>query len=236
MNLAFRLAQLAQGFGQPAHRQSYHWMAPWSGQRLAGIWADGVLPPNTPHSAFAPIDELAREASCRDGRSGAADALIRQFLATYLPEDILTKTDRAAMFNGLEVRAPYLDRDFADYACALPATLKYRSGRGKYVLKQLARRYLPDRIVDRRKHGFGVPIDALLRSAFRDRCSDTLLDRSNPVSPWFRRDVLTTMIDQHMSGAHNHGKRLWALFVLFTVAARQSRRLRAEPRLPALHV
>ena len=150
------------------------------------------------------------------------DGLLHRFLTGYLPDDILTKTDRAAMFNGLEVRAPFLDRTFAEYASALPARLKLRGGTGKWALKQVARRYLPDSIVHRRKHGFGVPIGTLLRTLLRERCTDTILSRGNPVAAWFDRAELERLLRQHMSGAQDHGKRLWALHILFTVAGRQS--------------
>jgi asparagine synthase (glutamine-hydrolysing) len=229
MNLAFRLSQLSQGFGQPPHRQSFQWMAPFAGARLRDLWADGALPEGASERAFAPIDAAAQAST------DAAERLLHQFLATYLPDDILTKTDRAAMFNGLEVRAPFLDHHFAAYACTLPVSLKRRGTTGKYALKQVARRYLPDSIVDRKKHGFGVPVGALLRTLFRERCTDTILSRANPVSAWFRRDTLESLLAEHMQGRAEHGKRLWALFILFTVAGRQTSHATAAPISPVLH-
>ena len=225
MNLGFKLAQLTQGFGHPEHRQSYLWMAPFGASRMQSLWNPDILPAGIAETAFAPIDAAASGA----GRHGA-ERLMHQFLTTYLPEDILTKTDRAAMFNGLEVRAPFLDRAFAEYACSIPVALKHR----KHILKQLARRYLPDTIVDRKKHGFGIPVGDLLRGLFRTRLSDTILCRSNPIATWFNRQTLQTLLAEHLSGRHDHGKRLWAIFVLFTVASR--RHAPARLKQPALHV
>src|SRR4029077_4453546 len=111
-------------------------------------------------AAFAPIDRRAGEAADLAG----VDRLLYLFLVTYLPEDILTKTDRASMFNSLEVRAPFLDRRFAEYALSLPTPLKLRGHTKKYILKRLAGRYLPQAIVERKKHGFAVPIGALIRT------------------------------------------------------------------------
>ena len=125
------------------------------------------------------------------------------------------------MFNSLEVRAPFLDRRFAEYACALPTGLKLRGGSRKYILKRLARRYLPPEIVDRKKHGFAVPIGGLIRTLFRERCSDVLLSRENPVADWFERAALETLLDEHLAGRRDRGKKLWALYILFMVAARQ---------------
>ena len=218
MSLPFKLAQLAQGFGQPASRQSAHWMAPFGPAAMSAIWSPAI-----------DLAALRDQAFAGPPSGAGTDALLHDFLTSYLPEDILTKTDRAAMFNGLEVRAPFLDRPFAEYASALPASMKLRGRTSKWALKQVARRYLPDRIVHRRKHGFGVPIGDLLRTSLRDRCRDTLLSRHNPVAPWFDRAELERTLQAHMSGARDHGKRLWALHTLFTVAARPTR----QPATPA---
>ena len=220
MNRRFLLRQLSQGFGVAAGRQSFLWMAPFAPEDLAALWRRSALPENALARALAPIDRCAAEA---DGLS-AVDLLLHLFLGTYLPDDILTKTDRAAMFNSLEVRAPFLDRRFAEYACALPTGLKLRGGTRKYILKRLARRYLPPKIVDRKKHGFAVPIGALIRTLFRERCRDVLLSAENPVADWFERAALEGLLDEHLAGERDHGKKLWALYILFAVAARRPAR------------
>jgi asparagine synthase (glutamine-hydrolysing) len=195
-------------------------MAPFAPEDLTALWRRSALPENALACAFASIDRCAAEAA---GLS-AVDLLLHLFLVTYLPDDILTKTDRAAMFNSLEVRAPFLDRRFAEYACALPTGLKLRGGTRKYILKRLARRYLPPAIVDRKKHGFAVPIGALIRTLFRERCRDVLLSQANPVSDWFNRTALEALLDEHLAGTRDHGKKLWALYILFAVAARRPTR------------
>jgi len=229
MNRRFLLRQLSQGFGVPAGRQSFLWMAPFAPEDLAALWQRSALPENALACALAPIDRCAAAAA---GLS-AVDLLLHLFLVTYLPDDILTKTDRAAMFNSLEVRAPFLDRRFAEYACALPTGLKLRGGTRKYILKHLARRYLPPGVVDRKKHGFAVPIGALIRTLFRERCRDVLLSAENPVADWFERKALERLLDEHLAGRHDHGKKLWALYILFAVAAR--RPMRPSPTDAAMH-
>ena len=220
MNRRFLLRQLLQGLGATVGRQSFLWMAPFTPEDLTGLWRPAALPENVPACAFAPIDH------CAAGAAGlsAVDLLLHLFLLTYLPDDILTKTDRAAMFNSLEVRAPFLDRRFAEFAWALPTSLKLRGRTRKYILKQLALRYLPAGIVNRKKHGFAVPIGALIRTLFRERCCDVLLSRANPVADWFERDALDRLLNEHLAGSHDHGKKLWALYILFAVAARRPTR------------
>ncbi len=224
MSRRFLLRQLAQGFGAAVARQSFLWMAPFAPAHLSALWRRSALPVEALDRAFAPIDRCAADAA----GLGPVGMLLYLFLVTYLPDDILTKTDRASMFNGLEVRAPFLDRRFAEYACALPTALKLNGRTRKYALKQLARRYLPEAIVGRKKHGFAVPIGTLIRTLFGERCRDVLLSRRNRVADWFERAAIEALLDEHMSGRRDHGKKLWALYILFSVAER-----RAVPNTPA---
>jgi asparagine synthase (glutamine-hydrolysing) len=226
MNKRFLLRQLSHGLGAPVVRQSFLWMAPFGPTEMAGLWRREALPPDALAQAFAPIDRHAAEAA---GRS-AVDLLLYLFLVTYLPEDILTKTDRASMFNSLEVRAPFLDREVAEYAGSLPTRLKLAGRSRKIVLKRLAARYLPAAIIERKKHGFAVPIGSLIRTLFRERCTDLLLSRSNPVADWFERAAIERMLREHQAGRHDHGKKLWALTMLFRVAEPRVAVPIAEPR------
>jgi asparagine synthase (glutamine-hydrolysing) len=226
MNKRFLLRQLSHGLGAPVARQSFLWMAPFGPTEMAGLWRREALPPDALAQAFAPIDRHAAEAADRS----AINLLLYLFLVTYLPEDILTKTDRASMFNSLEVRAPFLDREVAEYAGSLPSRLKLAGRSRKIVLKRLAARYLPASIVERKKHGFAVPIGPLLRTLFRERCTDLLLSRSNPVAEWFQRTAIERMLREHQAGRRDHGKKLWALTMLFRVAEPRLAAPIAEPR------
>jgi asparagine synthase (glutamine-hydrolysing) len=221
MNRRFLATQLSQGFGASAVRQSFLWMAPFDSRRLGDLWDPSAMPEEVrPDDVFAEIDRRAAEA----GEVSGVERLGYQFLTTYLPEDILTKTDRASMFNSLEVRAPFLGRQVAEYACSLPAGLKLRRGIKKYVLKRVGCRYLPEPIVFRKKHGFAVPIGRLVKTLFRSRCQDVLMSTGNPVAAWFKRAEIESLLDEHLSGRADHGKKLWALYILFAVAGRRRQR------------
>src|SRR5207302_1424835 len=89
-------------------------------------------------------------------------------------------------------------------------------------------------IVKRIKHVFAIPIGGLIRTLFRERCYDVLLSRANPVADWFERGAIERFLDEHQTGRCDHGKKLWALFMLFTVAASRPAQAPIAPiKIPA---
>ena len=93
----------------------------------------------------------------------SVDRALEFFTRFYLPDDILMKSDRAAMMCSLETRAVFLDNDLVEFCRKLPHRFKFRRGQRKYLLKKAARTLLPDAIVDRKKKGFGIPLTKWLR-------------------------------------------------------------------------
>ncbi len=128
-------------------------------------------------------------------------------LLTYLPDDILTKVDRATMSVGLEGRVPFLDRRIVEFAARLPMSMRSADGESKAVVRRLLDRHVPRSMVDRTKTGFGVPLDAWLRGPLRDWAGDLL---SGPTAgEWFDAATVRSTWDEHLLGVRNHGYRLW---------------------------
>jgi asparagine synthase (glutamine-hydrolysing) len=132
---------------------------------------------------------------------------------TYMVDDILTKVDRASMRFGLEARVPLLDHTVIETAWRVPETMKLRDGQGKWLLKQLLYRYVPQSMVDRPKMGFGVPIDAWLREGVRD-WAETYLDEQRLRSEgYLDADVIHQTWLQHQKGAGESGGPLWTVLM-----------------------
>jgi asparagine synthase (glutamine-hydrolysing) len=136
---------------------------------------------------------------------------------TYLPDQILAKADRASMANSLEVRVPLLDHRFVERFAPLPAHQKVRAGRGKHVLREALRGRLPSEVLDGQKRGFDTPLAAWLRGPLAGAARESL---ARLPADWFRRERLTTLLEEHLGGARNHDRLLWSLLVLERWSAR----------------
>ncbi len=133
---------------------------------------------------------------------------------TYLAEGVLQKVDRASMAHGVEVRAPWLDRDVLSLAAALPPALLLRRGRGKRVPRALAARHLPKHVATRPKKGFGVPLSAWLRGPMARRLQHDLRAESVAQVPGLRPAAVSKLVQGHLSGRADHRKTLFALWQL----------------------
>ena len=142
------------------------------------------------------------------------EKLVHTDVGTYLPDDLLVKMDIASMANSLEVRSPLLDHHVVEFAARLPLALKLRGRTPKYLLKRVMRRHLPSDIVDRRKMGFGVPIDHWLRNGLREMAHDLLLDSTAAARGYFRPEVVRRWLVDHAAGRAQHHARIWAILML----------------------
>jgi asparagine synthase (glutamine-hydrolysing) len=147
---------------------------------------------------------------------------------TYLPDDILTKVDRASMSESLEARAPFLDHRVVAFALSLPMHMKIRAGTGKWLLRQVLYRYVPKSLVERPKMGFAVPIDTWLRGPLREWVEDLLEPSSLRKQGYLDSDAVQSVWRAHMNGASN-GPRLWSvlMFQSWLIETSNSRKLRA---------
>lgn len=152
-----------------------------------------------------------------EGRAFSPDPLTQMLytdLKTWLPDDLLTKVDRMSMAASLEARVPYLDVRLVEFAMSLPPSMKIRHGRGKYVLKQAAQRYLPYDIVHRPKQGFAVPLGPWFRKELKDLLLDTLAEQNLKKRGLFDPAAANRLIVEHMSGREDHHLLLFGMLMI----------------------
>jgi asparagine synthase (glutamine-hydrolysing) len=201
----FKLKQFLRGASEPMALAHQRWLGSFSGTEISRLLVNpGELDVEAEHMARA--NALPR----------AADPLTRSLLlyqATYLPEDILTKVDRASMACSLEVRAPFLDTSLVDSIARLPASFKYTHGRTKRLLKQAASRRLPPTVLKRPKKGFGIPVARWLRGPLSKLLEDLLSPARISRQGLFRAEEITRRVQEHHAGVRDHRKPLWTLLM-----------------------
>jgi asparagine synthase (glutamine-hydrolysing) len=134
--------------------------------------------------------------------------LTRTDFELYLPDDILTKVDRSSMANGLEARVPLLDHKVCEFAFSLDDDLKIRNNQRKYLLKQIASKWLPTDFDFTRKQGFSIPQSEWLKSRYHDRILDLLPHDNFLNKPYIRR-----LLKDHKGGVKNNSKKLWPILI-----------------------
>ncbi len=132
----------------------------------------------------------------------------------WLPDDLLTKVDRATMAYSLEARVPFLNYKFVEFVAQLDPALKQHGKTTKYLLKKLAERYLPQEIIYRPKQGFVMPLTQWLDGALKPKMEHALSENGLGKRGLFREGALQKVLKQHRAGRSNHAGRLWALTVL----------------------
>ncbi|MBP90516.1 MAG: asparagine synthase (glutamine-hydrolyzing) [Planctomycetaceae bacterium] len=205
-----RFKRFSEFLSKTPQRRYLEWIAIFNESRRAMLYRDEFVEqlPNTDPFSFL-SNGWARSGQ-RDVVSGASLADV----TTYLTCDLMTKVDIASMAHSLEVRQPFLDHRVVEFAASLPVSLKFRRGAGKQLLRRTFGDLLPADIWNRKKMGFGVPLDHWFRDELRELTHDVLLDESARSRNYFRGDAIEELVQQHESRQFDHAYRLWALLVL----------------------
>lgn len=135
---------------------------------------------------------------------------------TYLHDDLLVKMDRMTMAHSLEARSPFLDTELLQFVASLPPNMKATIFGRKRLLKRAMKGVLPREVIHRRKHGFGVPVDAWFRSSLTAPFRDLVLCKGSRVGERLNMTAVSTLMNEHQKGTRSYGAELWALLVLET--------------------
>ncbi|MCL7945683.1 asparagine synthase (glutamine-hydrolyzing) [Marinobacter sp. ATCH36] len=131
----------------------------------------------------------------------------------YLPDDILTKVDRAAMACSLETRIPMLDHRVVSFAMGLPASLNMQGNVGKQVLRSVLYRHVPRELIDRPKQGFAVPVGAWLRGSLREWAEELLEPVRLREQGYWKADMVRQVWHEHLSGREDYSFELWGILM-----------------------
>jgi asparagine synthase (glutamine-hydrolysing) len=226
-----RVFELLRSFTDPAHRHNN------IGERIhkgAGLlacrdlhtlyrgmishWGD---PAKVVLGATEPDTVLTHATPAMAGMDGIERMMLMDLL-TYLPGDVLTKVDRAAMGVSLETRVPMLDHQLVEFAWRLPLHYKLHRGITKWPLRELLYRHVPRELIERPKKGFGVPIAEWLRGPLRDWAEDLLSHARLQREGYFDPAPIRRCWDEHLSGRRNWHGHLWDVLMFQAWLSHQS--------------
>ena len=162
------------------------------------------------YRAEAPLIALMQAAPARSGLDRAQYADLK----FWLPGDILTKVDRTSMAVGLEAREPLLDHRLVEFAATLPERMRVRGRQGKWLMKHVMRRSLPDEILFRPKMGFVTPISAWLRGPLAGEARKVAASGALARTGWFDGERLRELVEAHIAGRSDHARLIWQLLML----------------------
>lgn len=203
LSLDFRAKRFVSAAAYPVAERHRRWMGSFASDERAAVLRPEIRTQAAPDGDrgiedFASLDPL-NQALMLDMR-------------LYLENDILVKLDRASMMASLEARVPLLNNDFVAFATGLPLRHKLRGFRSKYLLKRALRGLLPERILNRPKKGFGIPVAEWLRGPLREQMLEVLSPERLAPEGLFDPAAVRRLIDDHLEGRRDNRKQLWTLF------------------------
>ena len=209
MSFDFRVKQFLKAASSDVSLRNQEWL---------GAFPAGVLPRLLSPAVLESLGGLDVYAGIKEARQGRAfrnwvDEIAFMYQRFYMGEDILTKVDRASMAVSLEVRTPFLDLEFSEFANSLPSSLKLHGLTRKYILKKALEKKLPRDIVYRKKKGFGIPLTQWLRFDLRPVLQRVFSEERIAREGLFSAPYVHALMQEHFDGKRDNRKQLWTLLM-----------------------
>lgn len=205
----FKIKQFLKGAGVSSEIRFFIWMGGLIDSEKKELLSDDLKAVLRHHNTYEDIFAYITES----GLTKDLERILYLSMKLYLQDDILVKMDRAAMANALEVRCPFLDQEFVEFACRLPTHYKLNGLKTKYLLKKAAKGIVPDEIINRRKKGFGIPISRWLTGDLKDFMLHYLEEGRIRRQGFFNYPYIKKLIDDHLEKNKDNRKALWTLLV-----------------------
>ena len=209
ISLDFKAKSFIRGFYGAREYRDARWMQSFGDPDRAGLLKPEIREAIKGRNVYEDIDR--HRSDLKDGNF--FHQLIKLYLRLYLMDDILVKTDRASMYNSLEVRAPFLDYGLVDYANSLPLDYKLKGFKTKYLLKLLMADKLPREIVNRKKKGFGIPIARWLAGELKGMVLEKLNKTDLESQGLFNYPYIEKILNDHFSGRQDNRLKIYNLLV-----------------------
>lgn len=204
LSFDFRAKRFVGGAPYPVAERHQRWMGSFAPEERTAVLSADVR---------AALSKGVGVELHEDGAGkNALDRVLLMDMRLYLENDILVKLDRASMMASLEGRVPLLNNDFVSFALGLPLDMKLRGMRSKFLLKRALRGTLPDRLLDRPKKGFGIPVADWFRGPLKEQMLSVLSPERIRRKGFFDEGAVGQLVQDHLQGRRDNRKQLWTLF------------------------
>jgi asparagine synthase (glutamine-hydrolysing) len=166
------------------------------------------------HKDFYNASKIEHEKAIKEGlkvSDDVFDVLLHGSIKTRLVNDYLVKTDRASMFNSLELRTPFLDKDLVEFASTIPYKHLMHGGVNKFVTKKIAEKHFSKDLIYRKKQGFGIPVGIWMKNEWRSNFEEVVFEEQDWIPLNYK--FVNKIWKEHLDGQKDHTHRLWALYV-----------------------
>jgi asparagine synthase (glutamine-hydrolysing) len=209
LSFEFKAKKFISGAEHPPEIANFLWWGAYTPQEKTRLFAPDLRAALAGENLFGPVEFWQATAPAGE----TLDRICYLDLKLYLQDDLLVKVDRMSMANSLEIRAPFLDYTFVEFAATIPSGLKLKGSTSKYILKKMLRRLLPEEILTKKKIGFDIPLGDWMQTSLKDFTLDMLSEAQLKRQGLFDPAYIGRILQEHLRGRHNHRQLLWPLVI-----------------------